>query len=109
MGGSVFVMPAVYILGLEGQSGFLQIFLVPLLGAILGVLFLIPFRRYFVADMHGKLPFPEATATTEILVAGDRGGSQARVLLYSMGIGIALDFLALNVRALARHVHDRDG
>lgn len=98
VGGSVFVMPAVYILGLEGESGFLQIFLVPLLGAILGVLFLIPFRRYFVADMHGKLPFPEATATTEILVAGDRGGSQARVLLYSMGIGIVLDFLALNLR-----------
>ncbi len=98
VGGSVFVMPAVYILGLEGESGFFQIFLVPLLGAILGVLFLIPFRRYFVADMHGKLPFPEATATTEILVAGDRGGSQARVLLYSMGIGIVLDFLALNLR-----------
>jgi putative OPT family oligopeptide transporter len=98
VGGSVFVMPAVYILGLQGQSGFFQIFLVPLLGAILGILFLIPFRRYFVADMHGKLPFPEATATTEILVAGDRGGSQARVLLYSMGIGIVLDFLALNLR-----------
>ncbi len=98
VGGSVFVMPAVYILGLQGQSGFFQIFLVPLLGAVLGMLFLIPFRRYFVADMHGKLPFPEATATTEILVAGDRGGSQARVLLYSMGIGIVLDFLALNLR-----------
>ena len=98
VGGSVFVMPAVYILKLQDQSSFFQIFLVPLLGAILGVLFLIPFRRYFVADMHGKLPFPEATATTEILVAGGRGGSQARVLLYSMGIGIALDFLALNIR-----------
>ncbi len=98
VGGSVFVMPAVYILDLQGQSGFLQIFLVPLLGAVLGAMFLIPFRRYFVADMHGKLPFPEATATTEILVAGDRGGNQARVLLYSMGIGIVLDFLALNLR-----------
>ncbi len=98
VGGSVFVMPAIYILGLQQQSGFFQIFLVPLLGAVLGMLFLIPFRRYFVADMHGKLPFPEATATTEILVAGDRGGSQARVLLYSMGIGLVLDFLALNLR-----------
>jgi putative OPT family oligopeptide transporter len=98
VGGSVFVMPAVYILHLQEQSGFFQIFLVPLLGAILGILFLIPFRRYFVADMHGKLPFPEATATTEILVAGDRGGGQARVLLYAMGIGIVLDFLALNLR-----------
>jgi putative OPT family oligopeptide transporter len=99
VGGSVFVMPAVYILGLEGRSSFFQIFLVPLLGALLGILFLIPFRRYFVADMHGKLPFPEATATTEILVAGDRGGSQARVLLHAMGVGMLLDFLALNVHA----------
>lgn len=98
VGGSVFVMPAVYVLGLQEQSSFWQIFLVPLLGAILGVFFLIPFRRYFVADMHGKLPFPEATATTEILVAGERGGSQARVLVYAMGIGLVLDFLALNLR-----------
>ncbi|MDH3197241.1 MAG: oligopeptide transporter, OPT family [Candidatus Krumholzibacteria bacterium] len=98
VGGAVFVMPAVYILGLEGQSSFFQIFIVPLLGAILGILFLIPFRRYFVADMHGKLPFPEATATTEILVAGARGGQQARTLLYAMGVGIALDFMALNLR-----------
>ncbi len=98
VGGAVFVMPAIYILGLQGQSNFLQIFIVPLLGAMLGVMFLIPFRRYFVADMHGKLPFPEATATTEILVAGERGGQQARVLLYAMGTGIVLDFLALNLR-----------
>jgi putative OPT family oligopeptide transporter len=98
VGGAVFVMPAVYILGLQGRSGFVQIFLVPVLGAILGAFFLIPFRRYFVADMHGKLPFPEGTATTEILVAGERGGQQARVLLYSMGLGIVLDFLALHVR-----------
>jgi len=99
VGGSVFVMPAVYVLGLESRSGFFQIFLVPLLGAALGVLFLIPFRHYFVADMHGKLPFPEGTATTEILVAGDRGGNQARVLLYAMGLGMLLDFLALNLHA----------
>ncbi len=98
VGGSVFVMPAIYILGLQGQSNFFQIFIVPFLGAVLGVMFLVPFRRYFVADMHGKLPFPEATATTEILVAGERGGQQARILLYSMGIGIVLDFLALNLR-----------
>ncbi|MBP7146586.1 MAG: oligopeptide transporter, OPT family [Acidobacteria bacterium] len=98
VGGSVFVMPAIYILGLEGRSSFFQIFFVPLLGAILGVLFLIPFRRYFVADMHGKLPFPEATATTEILVTGARGGRQALVLLYSMGVGFVLDFMALNLR-----------
>jgi putative OPT family oligopeptide transporter len=98
VGGSVFVMPAIYILGLEGRSNVFQIFIVPFLGAVLGVMFLVPFRRYFVADMHGKLPFPEATATTEILVAGERGGQQAKTLLYAMGVGIVLDFLALNLK-----------
>ena len=93
VGGSVFVMPAIYMLGLESRSSFFQIFLVPLLGAALGVLFLIPFRRYFVADMHGKLPFPEGTATTEILVAGEGGGKRAKILLYAMGVGICSTFL----------------
>ncbi len=99
VGGSVFVMPAIFMLGLDKQQGtfgtFLQIFIVPFLGAVLGVLFLIPFRKYFTQEMHGKLPFPEGTATTEILVAGEKGGSQAKVLVYSLGIGIVLDYLAL--------------
>jgi putative OPT family oligopeptide transporter len=99
VGGSVFVMPAIFVLGLEGRSGFSQIFLVPFLGAVLGVLFLIPFRRYFVAEMHGKLPFPEATATTEILVTGEKGGRAAGVLLGSMGIGFVLDYLAAGFEA----------
>jgi putative OPT family oligopeptide transporter len=94
VGGSVFVMPAIFVLGLEHRSGFAQIFLVPFLGAVLGVLFLIPFRRYFVAEMHGQLPFPEATATTEILVTGEKGGKAAGVLLGSMGLGFVLDYLA---------------
>lgn len=101
VGGSVFVMPAIFMLNLQSESflaTFLQIFLVPFLGAVLGVLFLIPFRRYFVAEMHGKLPFPEATATTEILVTGEKGGSSAKVLVYSLGIGIVLDYLALAFR-----------
>jgi putative OPT family oligopeptide transporter len=97
VGGSVFVMPAIYILGLEGN--FFRIFIAPFLGAVLGALFLIPFRRYFTTEMHGKLPFPEATATTEILVTGERGGSSAKVLLYALGIGIVLDYLALAFRA----------
>lgn len=101
VGGSVFVMPAIFMLEL-GQGGgiatFLQIFMVPFLGAVMGVLFLIPFRRYFTHDMHGKLPFPEATATTEILVTGEKGGNQAIILLYSLGIGIVLDFMALAFR-----------
>ena len=99
VGGSTFTMPAIFILGLEGQSSFGQVFIVPLLGAMLGVLFLIPFRRYFVAEMHGKLPFPEATATAEILVAGGRGGRQALVLLTSMAVAFVVDFLALHLKA----------
>jgi putative OPT family oligopeptide transporter len=99
VGGAIFVMPAIFVLGLERQSGFVQIFLVPFLGAVLGVCLLIPFRRYFVADMHGMLPFPEATATTEILVTGEKGGKAAGVLLSSMGVGLVLDYLALAVKA----------
>ncbi len=99
VGGSVFVMPAIFVLGLEERSGFSQIFLVPFLGAVLGVMFLIPFRRYFVAEMHGKLPFPEATATTEILVTGEKGGRAAGVLLGSMGLGFVLDYLAAGFEA----------
>ena len=90
-GGSVFVMPAVDILGLK--TSFFQIFLVPLLGGILGVFFLAPFRRYFVRDLHGKLPFPEATATTEILMAGKRGGHSAIVLTYSAITAALFDFI----------------
>jgi len=99
VGGAVFVMPAIFVLGLEERSGFFQLFLMPLLGGILGICFLIPFRRYFVAQMHGKLPFPEATATTEILVTGEKGGKAAGVLLISMGIGLVLDYLALALKA----------
>lgn len=100
-GGSVFTMPAIYILGLEGRSSFFQIFLVPLLGAILGVFFLAPFRRYFVRDLHGKLPYPEARATTEILMAGKRGGHSAIVLSYSAITAAIFDFVGPSMRAWA--------
>ena len=103
VGGSVFTMPAIYILGIEKLSSFFQIFVVPLFGAILGVLFLIPFRRYFVADMHGKLPFPEATATAEVLVTGERGGRQAKVLAYAMAIGAVFDFMGPSMHAWAEN------
>ncbi len=102
VGGSVFVLPAIYILGIEEHSSFFQLFVVPLLGAVLGVLFLIPFRRYFVAQMHGKLPFPEATATTEVLVAGEKGGRQARVLVGAMALGGLYDALVA-MRAWREH------
>lgn len=97
-GGSVFTMPAIYILGLQGRSSFFQIFLVPLLGAVLGVFLLSPFRRYFVRDLHGKLPYPEARATTEILVAGKRGGKSAIVLTYSALTAAAFDFVSVSMK-----------
>ncbi|MDX9724468.1 MAG: oligopeptide transporter, OPT family [Myxococcota bacterium] len=97
-GGSVFTMPAIYILGLEARSSFFQIMIVPFFGAVLGVLFLIPFRRYFVAQMHGKLPFPEGTAIAESLMAGERGGREARVLAGSLGVGFLVDFAVMSFR-----------
>ena len=72
--GAIFTLPAIYILGVEVD--FVQMFLSSLLGGILGILFLIPFRKYFVSEMHGKYPVPEATATTQILVSGDGGGKE---------------------------------
>jgi putative OPT family oligopeptide transporter len=102
-GGSVFTMPAIYILGLEHRSSFFQIFLVPLLGALLGVFILAPFRRYFVRDLHGKLPYPEARATTEILMAGKRGGHSAVVLSYSAIIAALFDFIGPSMRAWAEN------
>ncbi len=93
--GSVFVMPAIYILELDTMSSFFQIMIVPFFGAVLGALFLIPFRRYFVAEMHGKLPYPEGTAIAETLMAGEKGGQQARVLAVSLVIGFVVDFIVL--------------
>lgn len=88
--GAIFTLPALYILGLEAQ--FYQIFLSSLLGGFLGILLLIPFRKYFVKDMHGKYPFPEATATTEVLVSGEKKGNQAKLLAVSGLIGGLYDF-----------------
>lgn len=89
--GAIFTIPALYILNLEAH--FYQIFFASVFGGILGILFLIPFRKYFVAEMHGKFPFPEATATTEVLVAGEKGGKQALVLVVSGLIGGIYDFI----------------
>jgi len=89
--GAIFTIPAIYILELDAK--FYQVFLASLFGGFLGILFLIPFRKYFVQEMHGQFPFPEATATTEILVAGEAGGDQARVLLKAMAIGGIYDFI----------------
>ncbi|HCL00568.1 MAG TPA: oligopeptide transporter, OPT family [Candidatus Marinimicrobia bacterium] len=88
--GAIFTIPGLYILGID--VSFLQIFLASLLGGFLGILFLIPFRRYFVKEMHGEFPFPEATATTEVLIAGEGGGDQAKVLVSAAIVGGIYDF-----------------
>lgn len=97
--GAIFTIPALYILELEVE--FFQIFMASLLGGFLGILFLIPFRKYFVSEMHGKFPFPEATATTEVLVAGEKGGKQAFVLVVSGIIGGIYDFMVATFGAWA--------
>jgi len=89
--GAVFTIPALYILQLD--INFVQIFFAAMFGGFLGILFLIPFRKYFVKDMHGKFPFPEATATTEILITGEKGGAHAGILVITGLIGGLYDFM----------------
>ena len=94
--GAIFTLPALYILQAkypEMTVNFFQVFISSLLGGVLGILFLIPFRKYFVKDMHGQYPFPEATATTQVLVSGEKGGSQAKPLLIAGLIGGLYDFI----------------
>ena len=95
--GAIFTLPALYILqekyGSEITVTFAQVFISSLLGGILGILFLIPFRKYFVSDMHGKYPFPEATATTQVLVSGEKSGNQAKPLLIAGLVGGLYDFI----------------
>lgn len=96
--GAIFTLPALYILQAkfpEISVNFIQIFLSSLFGGVLGILFFIPFRRYFVKDMHGKYPFPEATATTQVLISGNASGaqSQSRVLIIAALIGGLYDYI----------------
>ncbi|WP_291528563.1 OPT family oligopeptide transporter [Bacteroides sp. UBA939] len=95
--GAIFTLPALYILQEaypeEITVTFTQVFISSLLGGVLGILFLIPFRKYFVSDMHGKYPFPEATATTQVLISGEKGGNQAKPLLMAGIIGGLYDFV----------------
>ncbi|WP_337941080.1 oligopeptide transporter, OPT family [Parabacteroides sp.] len=94
--GAIFTLPALYILQdkyPEITINFFEVFMSSLLGGILGILLLIPFRKYFVSDMHGKYPFPEATATTQVLVSGEKGGNQAKPLIMAGLIGGLYDFI----------------
>ena len=94
--GAIFTLPAIYILQAkypEMTTSFFRIFMASALGGLLGILFLIPFRKYFVSDMHGKYPFPEATATTQVLVSGAKGGDQAKPLLLAGIVGGLYDFI----------------
>ena len=94
--GAIFTLPALFILQdkyPELTVNFTKVFFSSLLGGILGILFLIPFRKYFVKEQHGKYPFPEATATTQVLVSGEGGGKGANTLLISGLIGGLYDFI----------------
>ena len=98
--GAIFTLPALYILQdkyPEITINFFEVFMSSLLGGILGILLLIPFRKYFVSDMHGKYPFPEATATTQVLVSGEKGGNQAKPLILAGLIGGLYDFIVASL------------
>lgn len=100
--GAIFTLPALYILKLDPHP--VQTILICVTGGCLGVLFLIPLRRYFVADMHGKLPYPEATAITEVLVTGEKGGSQAKLLLQATLLAGIYDFLVTTFQVWKEYV-----
>ena len=100
--GAIFTLPALYILHLDPHP--VQTIFICLAGGCLGVLFLIPLRRYFVRETHGQLPFPEATAITEVLVTGETGGSQAKLLLQATAIAGVYDFLVTTFHVWKEYV-----
>src|SRR6266496_1020095 len=100
--GAIFTLPALYILHLDPRP--VQTIFICLAGGCLGVLFLIPLRRYFVHDMHGMLPYPEATAITEVLVTGEKGGSQAKLLLQATAIAGIYDLFVTTFQVWKEYV-----
>src|SRR5215210_2666455 len=103
--GAIFTLPALYSLNLNPHP--VQTIFICLAGGCLGVLFLIPLRRYFVREMHGVLPYPEATAITEVLVTGEKGGSQAKLLLQATGIAAVYDFFVTTFQVWREYVDFR--
>ena len=101
--GAIFTLPALYILNLDPHP--LQTIFICLAGGCLGVLFLIPLRRYFVREMHGQFPYPEATAITEVLVTGEKGGSQAQLLLQATGIAAVYDFFVTTFQVWSEYIN----
>src|SRR5579862_1341974 len=100
--GAIFTLPALYILKLDPHPA--QTIFICLAGGCLGILFLIPLRRYFVREMHGLLPYPEATAITEVLITGEKGGSQARLLIEATLIAGVYDFLVTTFHVWKEYV-----
>ncbi|MGD0617470.1 MAG: oligopeptide transporter, OPT family [Bryobacteraceae bacterium] len=103
--GAIFTLPALYILKLDPHP--VETIFICLAGGCLGVLFLIPLRRYFVREMHGVLPYPEATAITEVLVTGEKGGAQARLLLEATAIAGVYDFLVTTFHVWQEYLNFR--
>ncbi len=105
--GAIFTLPALYILQAKYPDitvSFMQVFLSSLLGGILGILFLIPFRKYFVSDMHGKYPFPEATATTQVLVSGEKRRRSSQIAYFCCGSGRCVRFYCFHVWHMERNI-----
>ena len=110
--GAVFTIPALYMLAADPMSGVAQpsiwqVIIVSFLGGCLGILFVIPLRHHFMIEMHGKFPWPEATATTEIVLSGEREGGQAKILAISAGIGALYDGTVLTLHAMSEQINFR--
>ena len=103
--GAIFTVPALYILKLSPHP--VETIFICLAGGCLGVLFLIPLRRYFVREQHGLLPYPEATAITEVLVTGEKGGSQAKLLLEATAVAGVYDFLVTTFQVWKEYIDFR--